>query len=47
MEGMFLKFEPGRSPFSITHDDQLLFLGSCFSDEISKVVDVFVVTALP
>jgi hypothetical protein len=39
MEGMFLKFDPGRSPFSITHDDKILFLGSCFSDEIASIAE--------
>ena len=39
MEGMFLKFDPGRSAFSITHDDKILFLGSCFSDEIASIAE--------
>jgi len=37
MENLFLKFDPGKSPFKIDHKSNLLFLGSCFSDEIALI----------
>jgi len=37
MENLFLKFDPGKSPFTIDHKSRLLFLGSCFSDEIAFI----------
>jgi hypothetical protein len=37
MEDFFLKFDLGKSTFSITHDSKMLFLGSCFSEEIAEL----------
>lgn len=36
MSGFFLRFEPPKPKFSINHSHKLTFLGSCFSDEMSK-----------
>lgn len=36
MDNLFLKFDLGKAPFTLNYDANLLFLGSCFSEEISS-----------
>jgi hypothetical protein len=36
MNDLFLKFDPGKASFILSHGSDWLFLGSCFSDEIAK-----------